>query len=730
MPADQNSERSAPVSRAFQRKISSFDRGEDRHPHCNAWLRSMPSTTSKSILAAVLATCALLASGRASAQFGGATVGTGTGGVSGSLSASSFTVNFESWNGSQWVQMTSTTQQYFFNQARCLCGQDQNAEFRVAIQAGSGVSQTVTNLLGTTLENGGQGLAYLFVGSSNNDCLTTADNGVFSSGYCTNLLAPTGPFPGPPFTMAAVIQNNVWESNAIPVARLFGAINGCEPKQQSCDSTTYCGTQSTPVNIQFWAQTNAGNAPDFDPGPTASVTVVGTVPYAPTMGTVEGGNEALIVNWNWPLGISLSTDTNLGGVQLFCQRGENNQVYKTGTFGAAYTTASSVCPKTIPATTGTSITSLDPRYLCSGLIPPTTTSHRITGLQNGIPYGVGVAAVDKYGNISAISGPVYGTPIPTVDFYSEYRNSGGTAQGGYCTLDRWHARPGALAICCLAGLGLILVLRKRGNGRRRGGPGSGTLILVFTTSALAASQVQAQSIYHDNSFIDEHASDVWNGTPREFAIEARFGLYTPNVDSEISGSPKPNAFIFGNEKRPMFQMEFDWEILQEFGTLAVAGAIGYYKENASACKKIELAATGLCVRSGDNTSLRLIPLAALLVYRMDEAARQWKIPLVPYGKIGLNYTFWTVNDGNGNVPYYAGGGRGQGGTAGWQAAVGMSLLLDFLDPSAARGFDADSGVNHTYAFFELDHIDGSGLGRKNVLHVGDNTWFTGLMFEF
>jgi hypothetical protein len=39
-------------------------------------------------------------------------------------------------------------------------------------------------------------------------------------------------------------------------------------------------------------------------------------------------------------------------------------------------------------------------------------------------------------------------------------------------------------------------------------------------------------------------------------------------------------------------------------------------------------------------------------------------------------------------------------------------------------------VNHTYAFFELDHINGSGLGKKNVLHVGDDTWFTGLMFEF
>jgi len=27
-------------------------------------------------------------------------------------------------------------------------------------------------------------------------------------------------------------------------------------------------------------------------------------------------------------------------------------------------------------------------------------------------------------------------------------------------------------------------------------------------------------------------------------------------------------------------------------------------------------------------------------------------------------------------------------------------------------------------------VDGSGLYRKDVLRVGDNTWFTGLMFEF
>jgi hypothetical protein len=699
----------------------------------------MPSTISKSVLATVLAACALLASGSASAQFGGNNlVGSGTGGATGTLTASSFTVTLQNWdsNQNQWVQMNSTTQEFFFNQARCQCDQDQNAEFRVQIQPATGVAQQISTSLGNSQLSSGQGIARLFVGTGGADCLVAnSSTTVDLSTVCTNLLDPYSAFPGYSFGMAVFGEANVWVSNPIPVAWLFGSVSGPQGcgYTKSCDSTSDCSTTNSPANIQFWAQATNLYGPDFDPGPSVSLNVVGTVPVAPTIETVAGGNNALMVNWNWPAGVALSTDTSLQGVQLFCQRGANNQVFKTGTFGASWTIPSKVCPNTVPPTIGTSLTSLDPRFLCSGLIPTTTNSYRITGLQNGIPYGVGVVAVDKFGNISAISGPAYGTPVPTVDFYSEYRSDGGTALGGYCTLDRWHARPGALALFFVVGLGLILVLRKRGNRRRRGPPGSGTLVLVFATSALAAGQARAQAVYRDNSFVEDKALEEWNGTPREYAIEARFGLYTPNVDSAFGGKApaQPNAFIFGNEKRPMFQMEFDWEIFQEFGTLAVAGAIGYYKENAWSCDQAILLAKGTCSRSSvDNTSLRLIPVAALLVYRMDEGARQWKIPLVPYAKIGLNYTFWTVNDGNGNVPDYTGGGRGQGGTAGWQAAVGMSLLLDFLDPGAARGFDADAGVNHTYAFFELDHIDGSGLGRKNVLHVGDDTWFTGLMFEF
>ncbi len=446
----------------------------------------------------------------------------------------------------------------------------------------------------------------------------------------------------------------------------------------------------------------------------------------------EGGNEALKVSWDWG-GVNIATDTTLSGVQIFCQRGATDQVFPTGSFGAAYQTPATLCPNNAAAvaaatSTGGPFSNLDPRYLCSGLIPAVSNSYRITGLQNGIQYGVGVAAVDRYGNIGAIANVIYGIPIPTVDFYSEYKTAGGSAQGGFCALERWHSRRSAAVGIGLAGLALMLVVRRRS---KKGPPGIGPVVLVLATGTLLTGQARAQEVYHDSSFLEDDATEAWGGSPRQYAIEARFGLYTPDVDSEFSGSGKqPQAFVFGSKRRPMWQMEFDWEFLQDFGTLSLGGVVGYYKENALACKQSGLQANGSCDdRSGDNTSLRLIPLAALLVYRMDEGATHWKIPLVPYAKIGVNYTLWTITNGNGDVAD-AGGGHGQGATMGWQAAAGLSVQLDFIDPSSARGFDADSGVNHTYVFFEVDHVDGSGLYRKDVLHVGDNTWFAGLMFEF
>ena len=74
------------------------------------------------------------------------------------------------------------------------------------------------------------------------------------------------------------------------------------------------------------------------------------------------------------------------------------------------------------------LTSLDPRYICSGQLTATASSTRITGLTNYQRYHFVVVAVDQFGN--AVASPVVdGTPQPTEDLWRRYRDAGGSASG-------------------------------------------------------------------------------------------------------------------------------------------------------------------------------------------------------------------------------------------------------------------------------------------------------------
>jgi hypothetical protein len=682
----------------------------------------------KTFLTCLLACSVVSVASDAAAQTGSTS---GTSGYGALSWASDFTWYLQRWDpdGKQWIQLNATEQKYYFNRARCECDADKTnlkGSFRVAVQNAQNTADKIRYLLNQNAA-GGSGTVRLFAGGNIVNCLTpnAAVGGAALGAYCVNLLDPSNLNAEVTGGMATIAAGRVWYSNAIPVAWLFNAVTNPVCSGSNCDSTASCDTSSATINIYFWAQTTSGQTPDMTDA-SFPVNLVGQSAFVPDSVSATGGNEALTVSWKWPNDLSPSGNAAFLGVQIFCVRGADVQVFKDKTFGASYLTAPMVCPN-IKQATSTGIDALDPNYLCSGLLPSTTNSYRITGLQNDITYRVGVAAIDRYNNASIITDLVDGMPVATVDFYSAYKNAGGAAQGGYCSLARGQRTPAIFALAGLAAVGLLLGRRRR----RRRGPGAGLLALALVGGSFLSGQARAQAVYHDDMVIENQAPAHWRGTPRDFAIEARFGLYTPAVDSEFSGDgTKPQSYIFGNSKRPMWQLEYDWEILQVFGTFAVGGVIGYYKENNGACTKAT-STPKVCDRTtGDNTSLRLIPLAVLAIYRFDVLAEFWKIPLVPYGKVGLNYTLWNVTDGNGYTPTTPGGGKGKGGTAGWQAAVGISLQLDFLDPSAARGFDADSGVNHTYAFFELATIQSSGLGGQNKLHVGDNTWFAGLMFEF
>jgi hypothetical protein len=219
---------------------------------------------------------------------------------------------------------------------------------------------------------------------------------------------------------------------------------------------------------------------------------------------------------------------------------------------------------------------------------------------------------------------------------------------------------------------------------------------------------------------------------QHFALELRFGPYSPDIDQEFKNGEKPHETYFKNERHLMTQLELDYQFFNRFGSAAVGVAVGYFTETAKAFFD---PSTGMpaTARSGDETRLSLYPTALLAVYRADQLWRLFHVPFVPYGKVGLGYTFWRIYDGNDKVSTAAGtsrSGNGSGGTWGWQAAAGLSFVLDFIDPGSARELDSETGVNHTHLFGEWTKYAISGLGQDNRLNVGDSTWSLGLMFEF
>lgn len=245
-------------------------------------------------------------------------------------------------------------------------------------------------------------------------------------------------------------------------------------------------------------------------------------------------------------------------------------------------------------------------------------------------------------------------------------------------------------------------------------------------------------------------------SPQHFAFELKFGPYRPEIDS-APGVGSPYANLFGSVatrddgsqymKQPKLglfsEIEFDYQFLRKIGSLGVGLNVGFFRNQTKgftypdnmgfgSCDPLQ---NGGCTRSGDKTALNVMPIALLAVYRFDYLAERWKIPLVPYMKIGLGYAFWWIEGGGGALDIadaIINGQKvqGRGGSWGWTARPGLAFQLDVIDPPTARNMDAELGINHAYIFAELNYMDYSGFGAKNKMRLSDLTYSIGLAFEF
>jgi hypothetical protein len=212
-------------------------------------------------------------------------------------------------------------------------------------------------------------------------------------------------------------------------------------------------------------------------------------------------------------------------------------------------------------------------------------------------------------------------------------------------------------------------------------------------------------------------------SPRYGSFDLMAGTYLPNIDSEFSlkpGQAGPWEKSMGGARDWMFRGGGYWAPYYGWGTVELGGQIGFYGKTGQG-----FLLSG--AQSGDSTAFRILPVSAVVTYRLDQLGPNgYVLPIAPYIRLALERYWWWVNDGTGKTTKV-------GATNGFSAALGACLLLDWLDPDAARTMDNNTGINHTYAFAELRKTNVNDFGSKKSWDLsdrGNQSWSFGLLFVY
>ena len=173
-------------------------------------------------------------------------------------------------------------------------------------------------------------------------------------------------------------------------------------------------------------------------------------------------------------------------------------------------------------------------------------------------------------------------------------------------------------------------------------------------------------------------------------------------------------------------MEFDWQALRipNVGTLGPGIALGYTNSNGTA-QRID----GGYPPSAESTTLEILPMYLVAVFRLDVLWRQASIPFVPYVKAGIGEALWRASNTVG-TSVAPNGVVGEGHSFGTQLAAGLAFNIGILDPTSVRDLDESTGINNTYLFAEYMLSTLDGIGQSHVLRVGSDSIVFGATFEF
>lgn len=235
---------------------------------------------------------------------------------------------------------------------------------------------------------------------------------------------------------------------------------------------------------------------------------------------------------------------------------------------------------------------------------------------------------------------------------------------------------------------------------------------------LPAARAHAQGVDEFGGFGRERG---YAESKQEAAFELRIGRYVPEVDKPLSSTPFEDSF--GTSNRYTFGAEVDWQVLRikHLGSLGPGFGWSYTKFSQRAPF-----ADGSGI-SASTTRLNIMPMYVVAVLRADFIAKDLKVPLVPYAKLGLGYAMWWSSDGQRSAEYQ--GEKGKGGSYGPTYALGGMFLLDVLDPDDAKSADGIMGINNSYLFAEWFRPQLDGFGSTKVLDLSSSSWVVGFALE-
>lgn len=588
----------------------------------------------------------------------------------------------------------------YFNQARCLCDDDDQKEYQVEYTwAGTEPSP----LPDVTLN--------AWAGASC-DSATTSDRDM----NCRAL---------PSFEASALTPVERVEYNARDLMLAPGSMD-CTGKR----------------NVQHWLVTQNGTVWDADNrfqlfkdsmGMATTLSADMEAPGLPEALTIASKEGAIRLTWE------AYTQTDVEYFQALCLKADLTPVRLQPTHAAQYDTATSLCgnpddyeilpavitnpPPGDPIALPERFEFLDAALVC-GQAGGTAQAIELTGLDDGQPYVVALIAMDKNGNPAATYIDRLITPKPVTDFWEVIHEENPSIQGGFCV-----AQVGADGQLGAALVALAIVAATRRRRGRRGGR-SRLARLLLLGAVLVPTLASAQPNY--SPYWDTDEPDDLGVSEPAWVLGARLGPYVPSIDDNFD-APGPYAQVFEKDSA-MFAIDLHrvWQL--EFGQVGVGGTAGYYTNSALAFEDGTVPGDPNRERADGNlTRLSIMPLHLTATFRATILDDRWGVPFVPYARGGLAYNLWWIKNPADELAVHVScdtcEDRAIGGTIGLVGAVGLAIRAERIDPGAAASM-RDSGLEHAGFFAEIEAGWIDGFGNDTKLSLGDTTFFGGINFEF